>query len=69
MEVPELPNRLAKQAPPQGLSKFAPERSNKGLRDVSFDRAKFVPKSEIIDYKIESMLNNIDNLIEHYDRD
>ena len=53
------------------MSKFAPERTSplKPIRDVSFERAKFVPKPEIIDYKIESMLNNIDNLIDHYDKD
>lgn len=71
MEVPELPYRQSKPTESVGMSKFAPERTSplKPIRDVSFERAKFVPKPEIIDYKIESMLNNIDNLIDHYDKD
>jgi hypothetical protein len=52
----------AKQIHEPAMSKFAPFKTNQP-KDASFEKARFIPKSDIIDYKIENMLSNIDNLI------
>jgi hypothetical protein len=46
-----------------------PSKSATFTKDTSLDRAKFIPKTDIVDYKIDNMLSNIDNLIAHYDKD
>lgn len=51
------------------MGSFQSKPSKFSRSDPTLDRAKFIPKTDIIDYKIDNMLSNIDNLIAHYDKD
>jgi hypothetical protein len=57
-----MPAKHYKPIHEPAMSKFAPFKTNQP-KDASFEKARFIPKSDIIDYKIENMLSNIDNLI------
>jgi hypothetical protein len=57
-----MPAKQYKPIHDPGLSKFAPFKTNQS-KDVSLEKARFIPKTDKIDYRIENMLSNIDNLI------